>query len=191
MKFVWFDWGSTLAHSHTRKLFMCCPWISDDILFPGVRNMLSKLRDMGIHIGLVSNMRYHVKDMDNALRNSGLLQYFDFTIYNTSDNVSCKKPCSDIFQKAYHASLRIVPDLKPSDIVMVGNSFAKDIIGFLKTYPQGRVIHVRDGNRIANDVLRFFYMNNIYDVARSDNSVSFDFDGSSISFKDDKSTSSR
>ena len=188
MKFIWFDWGSTLAYSKTRKLFMCNPWVADDILYPNVRDMLAFLKRKGVHIGLVSNMKYHAHEMDRALLDSGLLEYFDFTIYNTSRDVPCKKPCPDIFQRAYEKSLQFVPDLQPSEIVMVGNSVPKDLMGFLRVFPEGRVIHAK-GPGIAKDVLRFFYMNNIYDVTRSHYSVSPYFDGSSFYSKTFEPTS--
>ena len=71
MKYVWFDWGSTLARPHTRKEFVANP--SRRFLNPNVIPLMQWLYNMGIHIGLVSNMSgISPQQMDQAIEKVGL-----------------------------------------------------------------------------------------------------------------------
>lgn len=132
IKFVFFDWGSTLAKPHTRAHFIRNPTLS--VLIPGALELLESLKSAGIGLGLVSNMSYSPEAMNKALYDVGLYDYFDVIIYNTSYGL-CKKPCSKIFKEAI---ARSGVDIK--NIVMVGNNVSKDILPFLRL--GGNAIHV-------------------------------------------------
>ncbi len=132
IRFVFFDWGSTLARPRTRAQFIRNP--SRDVLYPGVMSLLRTLKRQGIGIGLISNMRYSPSSMNRALRRVGLDRYFDVILYNTTPGL-CKKPCIPIFKKAL-AQASVVP----REAIMVGNSVDKDIVPFLRL--GGKAVHI-------------------------------------------------
>jgi len=132
IRFVFFDWGSTLARPRTRAQFIRTP--SKDVLYPGAMSLLRTLKRQGIGIGLISNMQYSPSSMNKALRQVGLDRYFDVIVYNTTPGL-CKKPCTAIFKKALTKA-----SVSPHEAIMVGNSVDKDIVPFLRL--GGKAIHI-------------------------------------------------
>jgi HAD superfamily hydrolase (TIGR01509 family) len=97
--------------------------ITDQItLIPGAVEILDKLKNAGLIIGLVSNSifpeKYHLGEMEQF----GLLKYFDFTIF--SSGVGVRKPGRAIFDIALRKA-----GVKASRAIFVGDRFDADIIG--------------------------------------------------------------
>jgi len=97
--------------------------IADQItLIPGAIEILDKLKNAGLIIGLVSNSifpeKYHLGEMEQF----GLLKYFDFTIF--SSGVAIRKPGKAIFDLALQKA-----GVEASRAIFIGDRFDADIIG--------------------------------------------------------------
>ena len=90
--------------------------------FPEVNNVLQQLSQWGVGMGIISNTTNPVFMKELELEDSGLKNFFDFTIY--SSGVPFRKPHPSIFQLAI-----IYFQLEPSDILFVGDSLTIDIMG--------------------------------------------------------------
>lgn len=91
-------------------------------LVPGAADMLSKLKDAGLKIGLISNSIFPPEFHRGEMRRFGIFEYFDFTIF--SSEVGIRKPRKDIFMKAL--SLAGSP---PEKTIFVGDREVEDISG--------------------------------------------------------------
>ena len=125
IKFVYFDWGGTLAKSGTRNEFIYDARIQKKLatLNPGVFSLFNHLRKNGVGIGLLSNMDKCILCMNKALIKTGLHKYFDFILYSNNPML-CKKPCNKIFKIGIQLS-----GCHPKHILYVGNDYIKDVLG--------------------------------------------------------------
>lgn len=89
-------------------------------LYPEVHELLSKLKEKGKNIYLLSNAQRLFTDPEITM--FGLTKYFDGILY--SSDVGCKKP-----HKRFYQALLDKYQLKPSESVMIGNDFTADAWG--------------------------------------------------------------
>ncbi|MCP4581462.1 MAG: HAD family hydrolase [candidate division Zixibacteria bacterium] len=91
-------------------------------LIPGAVEILEKLKDAGLIIGLVSNSifpeEFHLGEMERF----GLLKYFDFTIFSSS--IGKRKPGKAIFEMALDKA-----NVDSSQAIFIGDRFDADIVG--------------------------------------------------------------
>lgn len=142
MKFCFFDWGSTLARQNTRHIFVdpnVSPYQKMKLLMPNAFQILLFLHSQNIALGLISNMEKDIHLMNVSLREIGLYDLFDVIVYSNEKNM-CKKPCRRIFQTAFNRAISIYPNLKPEQVLYVGNSFDKDFYPIIEYYPLVNVI---------------------------------------------------
>lgn len=106
------------------------------ILFPGVRQMLEQVRELGLKVGLLSNARsdWAVREIVGQL---DLTKYFDAIL--TSAAVGFRKPRPEPFQQMLQL-LR----LEGSEAVMIGNSMEADVVGARRFGM--RTVHVMFGD---------------------------------------------
>ncbi len=88
---------------------------------PDALDTLSKLRDIGCRIGLISNAGYD-EDVQVLIDQSGLRPYLEFII--TSASAGVRKPHPDIFQAALEHF-----QIAPAQAVMVGDFLQADVLG--------------------------------------------------------------
>ncbi len=91
-------------------------------LIPGASDILSKCKDAGMKIGLVSNTIFPAKFHRSEMARFGILPYFDFTIF--SSEFKYRKPKKDIFMKALELA-----GSHPENSVFVGDRLVEDIGG--------------------------------------------------------------
>lgn len=89
-------------------------------LFHGVKETLKNVKENNIRIGIVSDLVAHIQI--KKLKKLGLSRYVDFIV--TSEEAGKEKPHPSIFLLALKKA-----DCLPSEAVMVGDSFEKDIVG--------------------------------------------------------------
>lgn len=130
VRFVLFDWGGTLGKSGRRKDFLWSPNMPSrcNALQEGTMQTLKCLHRMSIPMGILSNTEYTKRDMDRALKETGLSKFFILGLYS-SDPGMCRKPCINIFYKALSIIQEFIPNIRPSEVLYVGNNYIADIYG--------------------------------------------------------------
>ena len=91
-------------------------------VFPEVSAVLHQLSLWGVSMGIISNTTNPVFMKELELEDSGLKNYFDFTIYSSC--VPFRKPHPSIFQLAVSQF-----QLEPCEILFVGDSLSFDVMG--------------------------------------------------------------
>jgi len=92
------------------------------ILFEEVPSILSFLKDSGIILGVISNLR---QDTSEVHRTLGLDKYLDFTV--TSQETGSEKPHPPIFLAALQKA-----GIRPDKVIHVGDQYISDVAGALK-----------------------------------------------------------
>lgn len=91
-------------------------------LEPGAPELLEKLKNAGMKIGLVSNSIFPAEFHKAEMRRFGLLDYFDFTIFSSEYGV--RKPNRAIYLKALELA-----ESDPARSVFIGDRALEDVIG--------------------------------------------------------------
>jgi putative hydrolase of the HAD superfamily len=91
-------------------------------LVPGAADLLSRLKDAGLNIGLISNSIFPPDFHRGEMKRFGILDYFDFTIF--SSEVGIRKPRRDIFLNALSLA-----GSSPERTIFVGDRLVEDIAG--------------------------------------------------------------
>lgn len=91
---------------------------------PGALECLSKLRDMGLKLGILSNTMVNACSLEKQLAEEGLLDFFPVRLYSYQFNF--RKPDRRIFLEG----ARAIGD-EPAKIVYVGDRIDKDVKGSL------------------------------------------------------------
>ena len=123
IKYVYFDWGSTLGKPGKSQEFYRTH--DKDNLNNGTLELLQNLHSRNIPMGIISNRSIGLEEFQHHLGRAGLLKYFN-NIILSSDGYS-KKPSSDMF-------IQGIKDTKihPKYMLYVGNNYMKDIISATK-----------------------------------------------------------
>lgn len=87
--------------------------------FEDVADTLKLLKDIGLTLGLISNVG---QDMQKTFKELGLQQYLDY--YVTSLEVGYDKPQPEIFQAALQKA-----KVNPEEVIYVGDQYELDIVG--------------------------------------------------------------
>ncbi|WP_062271050.1 HAD family hydrolase [Endozoicomonas arenosclerae] len=91
-------------------------------LFPDVEEMLSRLKDSGYKLGLLSNATGPADIFQKDLEQRGLARYFNSIVWS----------CEIGYRKPYHKAFEAVLDrlgVSPADTLMIGDSEIADIQG--------------------------------------------------------------
>ena len=123
---IYFDWSETLAKPRTRNTFLFGKTIQDklSVLYDDALETLNYLIGKGYVLGIISNTSKKREDIIRSLNETGLIHYFKGSIALSSDKDLCKKGCKKIFNYVLKED-----NIKPSQAVMVGNNYVKDVIG--------------------------------------------------------------
>jgi HAD superfamily hydrolase (TIGR01509 family) len=89
------------------------------MLNPEVPYALTRLRESGFLLGMVSNFSHA---LPGILRKLGIYDFFRFVTY--SDNVGAEKPDALIFADALHRA-----GISPDHVIHVGDSYEADVLG--------------------------------------------------------------
>jgi len=97
--------------------------IGDQItLFPYAGEILKKIKDAGMKIGLVSNTIFPADFHRNEMKSFGIYKYFDFTIFSSEEKI--RKPGKEIYQKALRLG-----KAEPKDTIFIGDRLVEDVGG--------------------------------------------------------------
>lgn len=121
MKAIVFDWGDTVMRNFPDKQGPMYTW--DTVLWvPGMKNVLESLKNNYILVIATNAGESDTDAMKRALRRIDAEKYFRY--FFSSKDLGVEKPDKRFF-------LRIAEniDVEPEDMMMVGNSYEKDIIG--------------------------------------------------------------
>jgi len=92
------------------------------VCFEGVNDFIIWNKNIGVKIGVLTD--YETEYQIQKLEKLGLINYIDTIV--TSEEVGIEKPSSQMFQTI----LRKI-DLRPDEIIMIGDDFNKDVMGAL------------------------------------------------------------
>jgi putative hydrolase of the HAD superfamily len=98
------------------------PITSQISLIPGAHEILSKLRDAGLRIGLISNTIFPAEFHRREMKQFDIFGFFDFTIF--SSEIRIRKPSKLIFQKALELAAT-----RPEETIFIGDRLIEDIEG--------------------------------------------------------------
>lgn len=87
---------------------------------PGAIDLLNRLRDLGLVLGLVSNRPLPLKDTAQRL---GVYEFFDFTL--AAGEIGSWKPDAGIFLRA----LEMAGEIKAAQSVYIGDNYYADVLG--------------------------------------------------------------
>lgn len=118
---VLFDLGDVIMKEETEEKIDGVTQRAE--LHPGMSEVVIRLRDRGIPLGLVADTRDGT--YRNVLGMHGLMDAFD--AFAISDHLGVEKPHRRMFQHALDGLA--VPRDRYGDVVMVGNNLARDIPG--------------------------------------------------------------
>tara|TARA_B100000214_G_scaffold102179_1_gene71383 strand:+ start:3752 stop:4486 length:735 start_codon:yes stop_codon:yes gene_type:complete len=88
-------------------------------IFPDLIQCINDLRDMGLILGLISNINMSGKKIAEKL---GISSYFNYVF--TSEDLGYEKPNKMIFEKSLD-----IAKLTPSEVVFIGDQVESDILG--------------------------------------------------------------
>lgn len=88
-------------------------------IFPDLIQCINELRDMGLILGLISNINMSGKKIAEKL---GVSSYFNYVF--TSEDLGYEKPNKMIFEKSLD-----IAKLTPSEVVFIGDQVESDILG--------------------------------------------------------------
>ena len=158
-QFGFLIWVKTLEkldlHSNPNNIYHLYNCLQDYILAhiqvkEGVFDLLEELKDNSLKIGILSNGNF--TERVNKLNRTKLMSYLDFLV--TSDIVGEDKPSLKPFKEI----LQKMNNLKPSEVIYVGDSIIEDIepaknIGFITVYLSEKLD--QDSNMEYFDVSNF------------------------------------
>lgn len=122
IKTVIFDWGDTLMRDYPEQAGPMVTWPHVEAV-PGAEEALTALAAAGLRLAVASNAGASDADlMGQALARVGLRRFFAHLW--TSKELGASKPAPEFFREAARRAGTV-----PSQCVMVGNDYAKDIIG--------------------------------------------------------------
>lgn len=99
-------------------------------LIEGVKEFLKHLKSQQNEIYLMSNTIYSAKTIKRFIREYGLLDFFDEVF--TSADFGFRKPSKAFFEHTHNLIERQFPEtIDSKDIIFIGNSYEKDILGSL------------------------------------------------------------
>ena len=90
------------------------------VLFENVTEYLEAHKSKGVKICILTDLTAHIQY--RKIEKLGLAKYVDFLV--TSEEVGVEKPHPSMFIKALQKL-----ECKPSEAVMIGDSWSKDIVG--------------------------------------------------------------
>ena len=88
--------------------------------FPGAREVIKKLREKGLKIGIITDSDGAPEFKDERIRKFGFHELVDFVL--KSDEVGYNKPSPIIFEKALEKL-----GLKPEEVLVVGDDAPRDL----------------------------------------------------------------
>ncbi len=116
-------------------------------LVPYASEILSKIKDAGMRIGLVSNTIFPADYHRTEMREFGLYDFFDFALFSSEEKI--RKPGKEIFLRALKLG-----GSDPEDAVFIGDRLEEDIDG-----PQSvgikAVLKAADGRDYTGDIEPF------------------------------------
>lgn len=130
VRYVLLDWSGTIGIPTTRNHFTRTGSHRD--LYPGVVDMLRKLKREGYGIGILSNTSTSKEDMVRGLKKAKLTHLFDVGVYSSEElRWGCgQKPCSDIFEEGWRRVRRRHPSIhRKSEVLYVGDQYLMDVCG--------------------------------------------------------------
>ncbi|MEE9325548.1 MAG: HAD-IA family hydrolase [Dehalococcoidia bacterium] len=103
-----------------RKIFARLRKIPYDlVLFDDVLPALKRLKELGLTLGLITNI---YEDMDSLCQRLGLSPYLNFSV--TSQEVGAEKPHPNIFLAALKRA-----GVSPAEAIHVGDQYNSDVVG--------------------------------------------------------------
>lgn len=122
IKAVIFDWGDTLMRDYPDRAGPMVTWPHVEAV-PGAEEALTALAAAGLQLAVASNAGASDAElMGQALARVGLRRFFAHLW--TSKELGASKPAPEFFREAARRA-----GVEPHECVMVGNDYAKDIVG--------------------------------------------------------------
>ncbi len=91
-------------------------------LVPAAREVLSEFKEAGLIIGLVSNTIFPAEYHRSEMRDFGIYDYFDFTLFSSEEKI--RKPNKELYLKALRMG-----GAKPGEAIFIGDRLLEDVGG--------------------------------------------------------------
>ena len=127
-------------------------------VYPEVMRVLSRLKEMGVLMGVVSNTTNPQFMKEREMKILGLQSYFDFAIYSSS--TPFRKPHPSIFELAIDNF-----EMKPQEILFVGDNYSLDVVGAKKVGMKSAWIN-RERKIISKDIEPDYELHSLDDLLR-------------------------
>ena len=124
--------------------------------YPEVMRVLSRLKEMGVLMGVVSNTTNPQFMKEREMKILGLQSYFDFAIYSSS--TPFRKPHPSIFELAIDNF-----KIEPQEILFVGDNFSLDVVGAKKVGMKSAWVN-RECKTISKDIESDYELSSLDDL---------------------------
>ncbi len=147
--------GITTSHDIHQKVInrVLKNFESRIILFEDVLPVIKELKKTGYILGIITNADQSVIKLIDSL---GLSEYLDAVI--TSEEARAEKPDPAIFKAAY-----VKANLKPDEMIYVGDQFKSDVLGANKAGSRGILLDRYDFLPEIKDCQRITGLNQLLD----------------------------
>lgn len=129
-------------------------------LIPEAAKILSELKQAGTKIGLVSNTVFPADYHRSEMRDFGIFDYFDFTLFSCEEKI--RKPNKELYRRALK-----IGGAEADDTVFIGDRLIEDVGGPQSIGIKGILRHVKRREYSA-DIKPF---ETIYDLAELRNII--------------------
>ncbi len=116
-------------------------------LIPGAVEILTEIRKAGMKIGLVSNTIFPAEYHRREMRNFGIFDYFDFTLFSSERKI--RKP-----NKEFYLAALSLGGTKPENSIFIGDRLIEDVGGPQSVGIDG-VLKYTDGRDYSADIKPF------------------------------------
>lgn len=127
-------------------------------LFPYAVEILSKINQAGMKIGLVSNTIFPAEYHREEMRDFGIYDFFDFTLFSSDENI--RKPGKDIFLKALKLG-----ESDPGETVFIGDRLVEDI-GGPQSVGIAAILKYVEGHDYSADIIPFETIHELKELER-------------------------
>lgn len=122
-------------------------------LIPGAPDILSKIKEEGMKIGLLSNTIFPANYHRDEMKKFGIFGYFDYTLFSSEEKI--RKPNEKFYRKALSLTRT-----KPENAIFIGDRLVEDIGGPQSVGIKG-VLKYTEGRDYSADITPYKIINEL------------------------------
>ena len=126
------------------------------LVYPEVKTTLETLSESEVRMGIISNTTNPEFIKDKELRKTGLIQFFEFTIFSSA--TPYRKPHPSIFNAAISRL-----NVDPENILFVGDDLKMDVMGAQSVGMPTAWLN-RDGSALVENITPLYQITSLLDL---------------------------